>query len=124
MLNPVLILNLLLSKKIFIFELNFIKMTMHKFLEKDQVQFTKLAKFALGTMSIDEQEDVLERIEYEKNKWLNSLSVKKTHKKIEVFNYKYVSVVLKFEDNDILVFDIVNQNFFNIRNYISQNEGV
>ena len=47
-------------------------MTMHKFLEKDQVQFTKLAKFALGTMSIDEQEDVLERIEYEKNKWLRN----------------------------------------------------
>ena len=99
-------------------------MTMHKFLEKDQVQFTKLAKFALGTMSIDEQEDVLERIEYEKNKWLNNGNARKPNKKIEVFNYKYVAVVLKFEDNDVLVFDIVNQNFFNIRNYISQNEGV
>lgn len=99
-------------------------MTMHKFLEKDHVQFTKLAKFALGTMSLDEQEDVLEQIEDKKNKWLGLDNTKRHYQKIEAFAYKYVSVVLKFEYDKIIVFDIVNRNFFNIRNYTTQNEVV
>ncbi len=99
-------------------------MTMHKFLEKDYVQFTKLAKFALGTMDIDEQEDVLDRIEFEKNKWLSMSSTQRHFGQTEVFVYKYVSVVLKFEFDKIIVFDIVNRNFFNIRNYTTQNEVV
>lgn len=99
-------------------------MTMHKFLEKDHVQFTKLAKFALGTMSLDEQEAVLDQIEYEKNKWLNMDNMKRQGAKIKAFTYKYVSVVLKLEYDRIIVFDIVNRNFFNIQNYTAQNEVV
>lgn len=112
------------SKKMFYFWIKIYKMTMHKFLEKDHVQFTKLAKFALGTMSIDEQEEVLEQIEKEKNKWLSLDSTKRRYQKIEAFAYKYVSVVLKFEFDKITVFDIVNRNFFNIQNYTTQNEVV
>ncbi len=99
-------------------------MGMHTFLEKDQVQFTKLAKFALGTMSLDEQDDVLDQIENEKNKWFSLDNTKRHYQKIEAFAYKYVSVVLKFEYDKIIVFDIVNRNFFNPLNYSAKHEVV
>lgn len=97
-------------------------MTIHKLTETGHVQFTKLARFALGTMDLDEQEDVLHRIDHEKNKWFSTTNAERYEEKVEAFSYKYVFVVLKFEQNKIVVFDVVNRNFFNIKNYTPQYE--
>ena len=99
-------------------------MTIHKLLETNHVRFTKLARFALGTMDLDEQEDVLDRIDYERNKWFAKSHVEKLEAKVEAFAYKYVFVVLKFEQQKVTVFDVVNKNFFNIKNYNIHYEGV